>query len=77
MKWSVWAYRAKARWKRRHAVKIVQVFRATREIVAWLEADTLENALDLVASGGVDPPPFDHPDWSTSWDLQNEEVERA
>ncbi len=61
----------------RHAVKIVQVFKATREIVVLLEADTLENALDLVASGSVDAQPFDHPDWSTSWDLQNEEVDPA
>lgn len=60
-----------------HAIKIKQVYRATREITVFVEAEDLDSAIEEVESGSFDTPPFEHPDWSTGWDLQNEEVEAA
>ena len=42
-----------------------------------MEAEDLDSAIEEVESGSFDSPPFEHPDWSTGWDLQNEEVEAA
>lgn len=55
-------------------VNIVQVFKATRVITVFVEADDQASAVEDVSSGAVGTPEFDNPDWSTSWDLQNEEV---
>lgn len=60
-----------------HTLRVTQVFKATRDIVIFVEADDLESALELVRSGAHDVPPFDHPDWATGWDLKNEEVGEA
>lgn len=60
-----------------HTLKVTQVFTATRNITIFVEADDLESAVELVRSGDHDVPPFDHPDWVTRWDIQNEEVDGA
>jgi hypothetical protein len=56
-------------------VKITQVFKTTRKTVVWVEADDPESALEEVQSGSFDTPPFEHPDWRTGWELENEEME--
>lgn len=57
-----------------YTVEITQNYRATRRIVVQVEADDIESAVENVASGAIDPPTFDHPDWRTGWDLQDESV---
>jgi hypothetical protein len=55
-------------------VKIVQVFKATREVVVDVEAEDMERAVEALESGDLDGPSFDDPRWKTGWDLQNEEI---
>jgi hypothetical protein len=57
-----------------HKVCVTQVYKTTRKIVMKVEAENIENAIELVASGGIDLPEFNHPDWLTGWQLENEEV---
>ena len=57
-----------------YPVEIIQVFKATRRITVWVGANSPEDAVEEVQSGAYDTPPFDHPDWDTFWDLQNEQV---
>ena len=57
------------------AVKVIQTYKAKREIILFVDAKDPEDALEQVASGSIDIPSFDDPFWKTSWDLQNEEYE--
>lgn len=56
-----------------YKIKIVQGYRAMREIVIEVEADYEFEAIELIQSGSMDVPHFDDPRWKTGWDLQNEE----
>lgn len=56
-------------------IRIIQVFKTVRSIEIEVEADDENDAVEAVSSGAIDTPEFDDPNWKTSWDLQNEEVE--
>jgi hypothetical protein len=53
-------------------VRVRQVYRVEREIIVTIEADTPEEALEDQAAN--ESPDFNHPDWRTGWELENEEV---
>lgn len=52
-------------------VKVTQVYRVKRTVKILLGAESVASAKEQVSS---DLPPFDDPIWSSSWDLQGEEV---
>ena len=56
-------------------VTITQGFRAWRRITVFVEAPDQDEARRRVVQDEYDIPAFEHPDWSTEWELQNEEVE--
>lgn len=58
-------------------VVIYQGFRAGRKIVAQIEAEDIEDAIEQVNSGSVEIPDFNDQGWKTTWDLQTEEVTAA
>lgn len=58
-------------------IKIIQTYKASREITVFVEAADFESAMEEVASGSFNTPSFEDPTWVTSWDLQNEEYERG
>ena len=53
-------------------IQVTQAYRATRVIDLEVPATDAETALEDVASGGVDLPAFDSPDWQTGWELMDE-----
>jgi len=55
-------------------IKIVQVYKCTREIELDVEADDLESATERAESGDEETPDFEDPRWNSFWDLENEEV---
>lgn len=61
--------------KKTFPVKVVQVLKATREIVVAVEADDLESAVEQQEEDAALD--FDDPRWKTTWDLQHEEVSAA
>ncbi|MBN9078017.1 MAG: hypothetical protein J0H84_17555 [Rhizobiales bacterium] len=61
----------------KYRIRIIQVFKTIRSIEIEVEADDEHGAREGVSSGAIDTPEFDDPNWKTSWDLQNEEVEPA
>jgi hypothetical protein len=59
-----------------HKVRITQVSRVERSIVVDVEADSIEEAIEMQQES--DAPPLDDPRWTIdSSDLKNEEVEAA
>jgi len=56
-------------------IKIIQTYKARREVTIFVDAQDGESALEEVASGSMEAPSFEDPLWLTSWDLQNEEYE--
>lgn len=56
-------------------VEVTQVGRYERKIIMEVEAADADSAIEDVASGAVDVPAFDDPNWRTGYDLQNEEYE--
>lgn len=63
-----------------YPVRVTQVYRAERTIVIDVlveHGEGVESAIEQVQSGSIDVPEFDNPEWTTGWDLQNEEVTSA
>ena len=58
-------------------VRVIQSYQVTRTINMDVEADSIESAIEHVASGSMDVPEFDAVGWRTGWDLQSEKVEEA
>lgn len=50
---------------RKHMIRIIQVFKATRVIEIEVEPDDEGEAVEVVSSGSIDTPDFDDPRWKT------------
>jgi hypothetical protein len=59
----------------KHLVTVYQSFKVTREVTFEVEADSLDEAIELVDTGEIDKPDFDDSAWKTDWNLQSETVE--
>lgn len=57
----------------KHKVEVIQVFKMTRSVVVEIEAETLDDALEL-ASDEYPLPQFDDARWGEIISLENEEV---
>ena len=56
-------------------VKIIQTYKARREITVFVEAEHVGDAMRKVANDDAETPPFEDPLWITLWDLLDEGYE--
>lgn len=60
-----------------YRIRVSQEYLALRTAVISVEADSLDEAIEQVASGSIDTPDFDDESWQTGWTLRSERCEHA
>lgn len=61
----------------KHRIKVNQICKVTRTTVIEVEAESLQEARELVMNGEIDLPNADDAVWEAHWDLVSEEVDPA
>ena len=59
----------------KHQIRINQAYHVERWAIVEVEAETVEDAAELIASGRLSGPGFDDPRWTSEWKLEGETVD--